>query len=96
MAGDDPKRLAWVRGQPCVACGREGPSEAHHHTHRRGLGQRASDVDAMPLCSGCHWDFHNAQGKSAGLTQRERTLLQDGWAWATREAYAHLSDEEVF
>lgn len=96
MAGDAPEYLAWVHQQPCVCCGRDGPSEAHHHTHRRGMGQRASDEHAMPLCSRCHWDFHNGTGKTSGMNQRQRSALQDGWVAVTRAGWDQLHDPAVF
>jgi hypothetical protein len=44
---------AWIRTLPCAACGIEGRSEAAH-TGAHGLGQKAPDAQAIPLCSDCH------------------------------------------
>jgi hypothetical protein len=49
----DEAYLGWIRTLTCVACQREGPSEAAH-TGDHGLGQKAPDTDAIPLCAACH------------------------------------------
>ena len=60
-----------VRALPCAACGKHGPSDAHHcrdlpdHEHRAmydsipGAAMKASDRDAIALCVPCHYSFHN-------------------------------------
>lgn len=96
MAGDHPKHLAWVRKQPCAACAAPGPCHPHHHTHRRGHGQRASDLDAMPLCWRCHRMFHDGHGRFEALSAHERRLLQDHWVAETMRVRAQLNDPEVF
>ena len=52
-----PAYLAWVRTLPCSVCPARAPSEASHHGPR-GIGQKASDLRAIPLCSVCHRDWH--------------------------------------
>jgi hypothetical protein len=52
--------LRWVATLPCASCGIESYSQAAHPNYGRGLGQKASDLDAFPLCCtrpghmGCH------------------------------------------
>ena len=47
--GRNPKYLAWIRTQACVVCGaRRGVEAAHTGPH--GLGQKAPDTSAIPLC----------------------------------------------
>lgn len=49
--------LAWVRRLPCLGCGRGGPSDAHHEwldASDHGVGFRAPDHQALPLCRRCH------------------------------------------
>jgi hypothetical protein len=84
----DPAYLAFVRTLPCaapVACRR--PSQAHH-AGLRGLGQRASDDTAVPLCAQHHADWHAAAGPFRGWDRAARA------AWAltviaeTRALYA--------
>lgn len=44
---------AFVRSFSCVACGSLRYIEAAH-TGPRGLGQKANDMDCIPLCAKCH------------------------------------------
>jgi len=71
----DPKYLAWIRTLPCVCCfiflhgwsrreyfGRRnmaGSSEAAH-VGPRGIAQKCSDLEAIPLCG-----FHHRTGPFA-------------------------------
>lgn len=48
------KHLNELRSMPCSLCGAQGPSEAHHVRQGQGMGQRASDFLAIPLCPDCH------------------------------------------
>ena len=58
----DPKYLALVRRLPCIVCFSHRGVEAAHFGPR-GIGQRASDLDALPLCYRCHrtgtMSYHN-------------------------------------
>ena len=62
--GPDPRRsiehLQFVRGLPCLACGRRPPSEAAHVRVGTdgGTAQKPSDKFAVPLCAGCHGRQH--------------------------------------
>lgn len=49
----DPKFLSFLRQQPCACCGTRGRVEAAH-TGKHGLGSKASDYQAIPLCERCH------------------------------------------
>jgi hypothetical protein len=43
----------FIRKLPCVGCGKSwGIEAAHFGPH--GLGQKASDLQTLPLCRGCH------------------------------------------
>lgn len=55
-----PKYLAAIRGLPCLIC-RAPRSEAAHVSfgHHRGMGQKASDYRAAPLCHSHHMEQHN-------------------------------------
>ena len=50
--------LAWVRRQPCVACG--AASQAHHSKTK---GARGSDYRALPMCFKHHEELHR-RGKA--------------------------------
>ena len=45
----DSRYLAWIRTLPCVVCGCARGIEASH-TGPHGLGQKSSDLSAIPLC----------------------------------------------
>jgi hypothetical protein len=84
--------LAKVRALPCLVCGKR-PSEAHHHTGRRGMGQKSSDSDAMPLCHECHMAFHNGAGRFKDETKKQRREFQDFGVVMTK---LRLTREDVF
>lgn len=49
----DPKYLAFVRKLCCVVCGSYRLVEAAHFGPH-GIGQKSSDLEALPLCLRCH------------------------------------------
>lgn len=49
----DPEFLSEIRKLPCLACGKHGPSEAHH-IKTRGAGGGDDWFNVIPLCTGCH------------------------------------------
>lgn len=71
-----PKYLAWIRSLPCAVClsaarkgdvglwhpGQESSTEAAH-VGRRGLSQKSSDRETIPLCAYHHrigpFSYHN-------------------------------------
>ena len=75
---EDPEHLARVRALPCLVCGRM-PVEAHHIRQGCGMGQKASDREAIPLCSFCHrtgpWAFHASPSSFQRDHGTERELL---------------------
>jgi hypothetical protein len=59
------KYLRFIREQPCLVCSRDGfhcRVEAAH-TGAHGMGRKASDLDAVPLCAAHHRNlkdsYHN-------------------------------------
>lgn len=50
--------LAFVRTLPCCVCGRTRGVEAAHASGSRGMGQKCSDLDTMPLCRLHHEEQH--------------------------------------
>jgi hypothetical protein len=91
LARDDDY-LAFVREQPCCACGKSNePSEAHHFGPR-GMGERCSDYFAVPVCVKCHRQFHD-EGKieCEMLMQRVRdhALSEDPPFWLARLVTEH-------
>lgn len=56
-----PAYLDWVGARPCARCGRTGATQAHHVKGtggHSGVGLKAPDHWAMPLCLDCHTTFH--------------------------------------
>ena len=45
----NPAYLRWIRGLPCIVCHSRWQIEAAH-TGPHGLGQKSSDLSAIPLC----------------------------------------------
>jgi hypothetical protein len=52
MTTKDPEFLNEIRKLNCLACGRYGPSEAHHVETRRHIGDEAHNL--IPLCAEHH------------------------------------------
>lgn len=51
--GRDIQYLRWIRKFPCVGCGTSRWIEAAH-IGPHGIGQKADDREALPLCYKCH------------------------------------------
>lgn len=51
----DEPYLKWLRSLPCVVCGTFSRIDAAH-VGPRGLGQKCSDREALPLCRRHHVD----------------------------------------
>jgi len=83
-----------VRALGCFNCWEPGPSQAHHHTARRGLSQRAKDEDSMPLCHTCHHDFHAACGAFKTWGKAQRRAFQDAGVEWTRGKLTGASSAE--
>lgn len=60
----DSKYLAWIREQPCAICQRESMEQTTMteaaHVGDRGLGQKCSDRETLPLCA-----VHHRTGSAA-------------------------------
>lgn len=79
--------LKLVASYPCAHCGFIGRSQAAHSDQGKGLGIKADDRSAMPLCAdapgrrGCH-----ALIGTDGMFSKElRRVLEKKYAAATRE-----------
>lgn len=56
---ENPKYLAHLRRSPCCCCGADAPSDpAHTGSRDKGIGTKAWDIDAIPLCRRCHNRYH--------------------------------------
>lgn len=58
------KYRAWIRSLPCASCGQDPAGEAAHTGSDGGMAQKASDWSCVPLCRGCHLEYHQ-HGKPA-------------------------------
>lgn len=52
----DPAYLRFLKRFPCIGCGRTSWIDAIH-TGPHALGQKASDMDALPACRKCHQEY---------------------------------------
>lgn len=56
--GNCKKHLALIRKLPCCVTGKRGPNDPHHLkeglAHERGIGRKATDRWAVPLCRTKH------------------------------------------
>jgi|SRR5208337_183137 len=67
----DPAYLAFIRSLPCAVCFRTRNVEAAH-VGRRGMGQKSSDRETIPLCS-----LHHREQHRIGLRQFSRDYELD-------------------
>jgi hypothetical protein len=70
--------LALVAAMPCIVCGSR-PVEVHHLRNGYGMGQRASDLETIPLCPAHHRTgpdaFHAGPRSFEARFGTERELL---------------------
>lgn len=63
--GMSEAHLRLIRQLPCCVCGKPGPSDPHHLkanlSHERGVGRRATDKWAVPMCR-----MHHDEVEAAG------------------------------
>ena len=60
----DPTYLDYIRTRPCIICGIQHRSEAHHlrDTRLTGVALKAPDWTCMPLCHKCHLTVAHGTG----------------------------------
>lgn len=52
------EHLAFIRSLPCCVCGHTRGVEAAHTSGSRGMGQKRSDLETIPLCPPHHQEQH--------------------------------------
>jgi hypothetical protein len=67
------KWLRAVASLPCVACYREGMTQAAHRNQGKGMGLKTDDCLTAALCQSCHSEID--QGKA--LSREERRARMD-------------------
>lgn len=89
----DPEYLAWVRTQSCCARSAREGEECRgrvqvHHAGPRGLGQRCSDREAIPLCARHHREWHDCRGRFAGMSKELRAAFAAAAIEMTQQDHA--------
>lgn len=102
----DTEHLLIVKTLPCCACGRPGPSEAHHckdqpsfdmrdiYTQLPCAGRKSGHKDTIPLCPECHRNGPNAY-HVAPAAWRERHGPDWSHIAATRAAVAAIIEDQI-
>ena len=83
----DRPYLDWLRTQPCAACSRPPPCDPSHHG-RGGVGIKAPDHDAIPLCRSCHNYWHDHR-RIVGRTDLDKPQTS---AWLETQARRHRAE----
>lgn len=65
----DESYLDYIREQPCIICGVQHRSEAHHTKtgQRIGIAIKTEDYRAIPLCHKCHMNIAHGVGFKESL-----------------------------
>lgn len=91
-----PQHLQWLRGRDCLVADKPGhvcagKIEAHHvnEGHQRGMGQKAPDYYAVPVCSAAHAAIHTAGHKTWQL-RHGVNLLDAAAAYAKASPHRFL------
>ena len=60
----DADYLNHIRSLPCIICGKQHRSDAHHLKDNRlgGISEKSPDWAAMPLCHDCHMNIAHGTG----------------------------------
>lgn len=87
--GSEPAFLAWVRTERCCVGSRScsGRIEAHHAGKNPGVGLKAPDNTAVPLCQHHHRQITDHSGMFKGLGREALRVLQDRWVGETYARY---------
>ena len=86
-----------VKECDCVACGAQGPTEAHHCT---GDGMARNDWHTIPLCTLCHLRYHARKrtweaehGKDYSYIEQTQTAILGAVRCDTLSALRKLAAE---
>jgi hypothetical protein len=88
----DEAHLARVRALPClIGFGCEGRVEADHVGYR-GVGEKSSDHETIPLCTRHHRERHLKAGYFLGFTKTEmREWREDAIVRVQSQLFARCS-----
>lgn len=67
--------MDFVKEHPCCVCSSSPPSDPHHFgpAGTKGMGLKTDDLRTVPLCRGCHDQFHNKA--KVGAMSKNATAL---------------------
>ena len=96
--------LAFIRSLPCVVCKRTRNVEAAHAPGSRGMAQKRSDFETLPLCRLHHQEQHrigwtqfirsyelDVQWWLEQLRERPKMFLQDSYRMTTGTVFYYCS-----
>lgn len=85
--GMSKAHLALIRLLPCAVCRIYGSVQAHHLMvkEHRGIGMKAPDMFAIPLCESCHHRLHTRGSRMQAALLRDEgvddvRLANDLWS----------------
>ena len=88
MANENRPYLLWLSTHPCAVPGchdRSGPP--HHPRHDVGLGRRAHDHRAVPICHQHHVELHAKNGAFLGWPNDRLRAWLDATGAALRQLF---------
>ena len=73
----DEDYLNYTRGLPCIVCGKQHRSDAHHLKDNRlgGISQKSPDWTALPLCHTCHLNIAHGTGYKEAMAWLPISLM---------------------
>jgi hypothetical protein len=92
----DQEYMAKVRELPCIVGEMLPHSFVHeremhaHHMGARGLGQKCSDYETVPMCALCHANWHNCADEFAGWSKEKRREFAQATIEATQGKLGRL------
>lgn len=91
--------LKWLKRFPCVACGESRKPRDAAHLGPHGIGTKASDMFALPLCRACHQLQHASSRRFYAKMEYEvirdlQIYFQNLWAWEQAGRPAGVDDEK--
>jgi len=97
MANEDRYYICWLGVQTCCATdcrNKSGPP--HHPRHDVGMGMRAHDHRAVPLCPECHESIHRLTwGTFKGWTRDMVREFMDKKAMKYRKLYTSIEQRRM-
>lgn len=90
--GKDKAYLRRVSELPCCLC-EQDPADVAHHPLGGGMGLKAPDHTAIPLCHECHNALHMHNGRFKTMEKWERRQWEAAMSEQTQEQLGHSSEK---